>query len=89
MEDVVFSTYEGPYFPQYFHVVEVPYLREKYAIVRDGEIGSILFVVGKELKGYLGDIIYPQYDGERYGTGNYYLESDRHGIICKWKPNED
>lgn len=40
---------------------------------------------GKELKGYFGDIIYFQYTGEKYLTGDYILKSDRHGIICKWK----
>ena len=44
---------------------------------------------GKELKGYLGDIIYPQYDGEKYLTGDYRLTSDRHGMICKWKEKEE
>lgn len=54
-----------------------------YGVVRD--IDGIVLVMGKELKGYIGDIIYPQYDGYRYATGDYRLTSDRHGLICKWK----
>ena len=49
---------------------------------------GIAYVKGKELKGYLGDILYFQYDGVKYGTGNYYLKSDRHGIVCRWKDDE-
>lgn len=44
---------------------------------------------GKELKGYIGDIIYLQCDGEKYLTGDYRLTSDRHGMICKWKEKEE
>jgi len=46
---------------------------------------SYTVAVGKELKGYLGDIIRITYDGEAYGTGDYRLVSDRHGDICKWR----
>ena len=46
---------------------------------------NYFLVKGKELKGYLGDIIYFQYTGEKYLTGDYILKSDRHGMICKWK----
>jgi len=46
---------------------------------------AYIIAVGKELKGYLGDIIRITYDGEAYGTGDYRLVSDRHGVICKWK----
>lgn len=45
-------------------------------------------VKGKELKGYLGDIIYFQYTGWKYLTGDYILKSDRHGMICKWKEGD-
>ena len=48
----------------------------------------IAYVKGKELKGYIGDNLYIQYDGVKYGTGDYYLKSDRHGIVCKWKDDE-
>ena len=42
-------------------------------------------VKGKELKGYIGDIIYCQFTGWKYLTGDFILKSDRHGMICKWK----
>ena len=40
---------------------------------------------GKELKEYLGDIVITMYTGEKYAEGDYILESDRHGIICKFE----
>ena len=40
---------------------------------------------GKELKGYLGDILYIQYTGDKYGERDIILKSDRHGVVCKWK----
>ncbi len=56
-----------------------------YAVVRrfDGQI----LAIGKELKGYVGDIIYTQYDDShgRSDDMDYILKSDRHGIICKFK----
>lgn len=58
-----------------------------YAIIKESD-GTIL-ATGKELKGYVDDIIYPQYDGMKHGTGNYYLKGDLHGIICKWKNTDD
>ena len=45
----------------------------------------LVIAVGKELKGYKDSILTIKYDGEEYGTGNYYLVSDIHGVICKWK----
>ena len=58
--------------------------KKNYYVVDDDNA----YVAGKELKGYIGDILYIQYDGIKYGTGNYYLKSDRHGIVCKWKDEE-
>lgn len=57
-----------------------------YGVIRD--IDGMVLVIGKELKGYVGDIIYPQYNGWRHATGDYQLTSDRHGVICKWKDEE-
>ena len=37
------------------------------------------------MKGYKGDIIRVTYDGYVYGTGDYHVISDRHGLICKIK----
>jgi len=54
-----------------------------YGVVRDSD-GYIL-VMGKEIKGYVGDIIYLQYADENFASGDYILKSDRHGMICKWK----
>lgn len=54
-----------------------------YVIER--EIDGVILVWGKELKGYIDDIIYPQFTGEKYWTGDFILNSDRHGMICKWK----
>ena len=53
-----------------------------YVVVR--EVDGIILAKGKELKGYLGDIIRTMYTGETKSNGNYILESDRHGIICKF-----
>lgn len=56
--------------------------RGTYAAVdKEGQI----IAYGKELKGYLGDIIMVMYTGEQFGTGDFILESDRHGMICKFK----
>lgn len=74
--------YENLSTPVYCHV-EHTWWNNSYAIFRDDN-GHII-VSGKELKGYLGDIIYPQYNGWRFATGDYQLKSDRHGVICKWK----
>lgn len=59
----------------------VPY-KNTYRCVR--EDGAIL-AEGKELKGYMGDIIETKYTGWTYATGDYILWSDRHGMICKFK----
>lgn len=67
----------------YCHVELLNPIKGIYGIVRD--IDWKILVVGKELKGYLGDIIYPQYNGEKYVAGDFQLNSDRHGVICKWK----
>ncbi len=56
-----------------------------YMIVSEGDEWKAYLCYGKELKGYIGDIIYLQYDGEKYGTGDFILKSDRHGVICKFK----
>lgn len=56
-----------------------------YAVRRECD-GKIL-VTGKELKGYIEDIIRTMYDGytkEEGRTLPYLLMSDRHGIICKF-----
>ena len=55
-----------------------------YYIRRDYD--GLILAIGKELKGYLGDIIYVGYDGYiRDEKSDYILMSDRHGMICKWK----
>lgn len=79
-----YSSGNNSYEYGYFHVVQY---KNMYYVVRNADYQ--IFAVGKELKGYVGDIIYFQYDGVTYGTGNYYLKSDRHGIICKWKTNSE
>ena len=64
--------------PCYVDVIE--WFNEYYIATNDYFLAK-----GKELKGYIGDIIYFQYTGEKYLTGDYILKSDRHGMICKWK----
>lgn len=56
---------------------------DTYIIVND--TWKFFVCIGKELKGYKNDIIYVTYDGEKHGTGDYTLNSDRHGVICKFK----
>lgn len=80
-----YSSENDSYKYRYFHVVHDE--KNMYYVIRDAD--HMIFVMGKELKGYVGDIIYFQHDGIGYGTGNYYLKSDRHGIICKWKTNSE
>ncbi len=64
---------------RYLHVVKY---NGNYYIIDDDH--NYIIAKGKELKGYLGDILYFQYNGEKYGTGDYILNSDRHGMVCKW-----
>ena len=47
-----------------------------------------IVAVGRELKGYAGDIIRIMYTGEHKGEGDYILESDLHGMICKFHEAE-
>lgn len=56
-----------------------------YAVRRD--IDGMILAVGKELKGYVGDIIRTMYDGWSVSEGKYLyiLQSDRNGVICKFK----
>ncbi len=65
-------------------VSHVEEMRPGEYIVRTDKHGYFL-AMGKELKGYLGDIIRIMYTGEKYGTGDFILVSDRHGIICKFR----
>lgn len=60
-----------------------PASKGRYCVVEDRY--RIPLCYGKELKGYIGDILYLQYDGEKYGTGDFILKSDRHGMVCKFK----
>ena len=69
--------------PCYCYVME--WFDNEYYVATD----NYFLAKGKELKGYLGDIIYFQYTGEKYLTGDYILNSDRHGMICKWKEKGD
>ena len=59
----------------------IPYGNTFRCVRRDGAI----IAEGKELKGYMGDIIRTMYTGWEYGSGDYVLMSDRHGMICKFK----
>lgn len=80
--------FERPYpfnHPLYFDVFS---LRNGQYVIAD-EACTIFLAKGKELKGYIGDIIYLQYDGEEYATGTYILKSDRHGIICTFRPEKE
>ncbi len=62
---------------------EVRKMADTYCVqtIEDNEI----LAIGKELKGYVGDIITTMYTGEKFGTGDFVLMSDRHGMICKFK----
>ncbi len=53
-----------------------------YMVVRDCD--GVILAKGKELKGYIGDIIRTMYTGETKYDGDYILTSDRHGMICKF-----
>lgn len=57
-----------------------------YAVIRDCD--GIWLAYGKELKGYIGDIIRTMYTGETKYGGDFILESDRHGMICKFPYGE-
>lgn len=63
-------------------VASIRYCRNNYVCMRkDG----LILTVGKELKGYIDDIIRTMYTGEKYGTGDFILKGDIHGMICKFK----
>lgn len=47
-----------------------------------------IIAIGRELEGYVGDIIRVMYTGEHKGEGDYILVSDRHGMICKFPEAE-
>ena len=64
-------------------VASIHYLNQNYICSRDND--GIILAIGKELKGYMGDIIRTMYTGGKYATGDYILVSDRHGLICKFK----
>lgn len=68
-------------------VAFVEYIPEcrTYGVVRRKD--GFILAFGKELKGYLGDIIRTMYDDttSKSGVYDYVLESDRHGTICKFK----
>lgn len=59
----------------------VPYGNTFLCVRKDGTV----LAKGKELKGYMGDIIRTMYTGWEYASGDYILVSDRHGMICKFK----
>lgn len=59
----------------------IPYGNTFRCVRKDGAI----IAEGKELKGYMGDIIRTMYTGDTYASGDYILVSDRHGMICKFK----
>lgn len=72
----------------HFHVEQLPqraFGKDAYIITAYYEGKYYTLCMGKSLKGYKGDIIHLQYDGYCYGTGDYRLVSDRHGLICKIK----
>lgn len=64
-------------------VASVYKFRTTYVCIRDFD--GIVLAWGPELKGYIGDIIRTMYTGEIFATGDFILESDRHGMICKFK----
>ena len=66
------KTYSRSYTPR----VTLGVIREK---------DNVVLAIGKELNGYVGDIIRTMYTGPRRGEGEYLLMSDRHGMICKFK----
>jgi hypothetical protein len=57
-----------------------------YVVIR--ECDGVILAKGKELKGYVGDIIRTMYTGETKYDGDYILESDRHGMVCKFPYGE-
>lgn len=62
-------------------VSHVEKLGNTYVVIR--ECDGVILAKGKELKGYVGDIIRTMYTGETKYDGDYILESDRHGMVCK------
>ena len=65
------------------HVEELP---RTCVIIRECD-GKVL-AEGKELRGYVGDVIRTMYTGETKYSGDYILVSDRHGMICKLPDGE-
>lgn len=67
---------------------DVKKIGNTYAVVREDD--GMILAIGKELKGYIGDIIYTQYDDSKgiHDGMDYLLKSDLHGIICKFKEND-
>lgn len=59
----------------------IPHGNTFQCVRKDGAV----IAEGKELKGYMGDIIRTMYTGWEYASGDYVLMSDRHGMICKFK----
>ena len=66
----------------YYIQVEYSEIGMNYNLPKDS---AFVIVSGKELKGYIGDLMWLSYTGEHYGEGDILLRSDRHGVICKWK----
>lgn len=66
-------------------VAYVSKLGNTYAVIRESD--GMVLAHGKELKGYLGDIIRTMYTETKY-DGDYILVSDRHGMICKFPCGE-
>lgn len=67
---------------------DVKKIGNTYAVVREDD--GMILAIGKELKGYIGDIIYTQYDDSKgiHEDMDYLLKSDLHGLICKFKKND-
>lgn len=61
----------------------IRYCRNNYVCMREKD--GLILAIGKELKGYIDDIIRTMYTGEKYGTGDFILVGDIHGMICKFK----
>ena len=67
-------------------VANVVKIGNTYAVQREKD--NVILAVGKELKGYTGDIVRTMCDGWTPEEGRklpYLLISDRHGLICKFK----
>ena len=67
-------------------VSHVTKIGNSYFVIR--ECDGMVLAHGKELKGYLGDIIRTMYTGETKYNGDYILTSDLHGMICKFPYGE-